>query len=591
MGSRLWSLGNAASEDSSCIFERESESRDEANVDQNVEDNLQFWKRDTVIQVPCSHVSCKTDKQDVLRARPQIFNKETLRDSSPAEAPLSTVNTSTVSKDVPLGTPPALSPEQSDVVRPVKSKSRGVCFSGSYLEQMHDGEVNSLAAVPLAASEANAVHEANMIPEFDSLALCSVVSSRGKPPVLSPKQSDVVMLVNSRSLGVCPSVSHIAVHNGEVNSLNVVPWNESKAVQILKVSDTDFSAYQCFEERGFATSWRQDAAVCVVGWFSSPKFDRSKWESFVQSVKSHKPFWVLTRSTRCSLTPADLRPLFDLPHVTQTDVDLCEYGFAARESCKVLTNMPELRGLRGRCTPERPHQQSRADHARATCSWPVAWMDMFVMLTARACGLPPKACRRPLAEVQVLQACHVYVGRGSRHRKLEASEWSNPFRIAGETTRTECVDKFLQHLKKSPELLKKLHTLRGFTLLCHCPRHLRCHADVLCAMANDERGVAVETQNERILFSRFFDMVATDRKRPLGQAVQATVVRAAAGRWAAAARTQLKRTTMPPIIQHELEPGDAVKLLTNIAHPFNVAPRLDDNLQEALFSAAGMCKQ
>ena len=43
-------------------FERESESRDEANVDQNVENNLQFWKRDTVIQVPCSHVSCKTDK-------------------------------------------------------------------------------------------------------------------------------------------------------------------------------------------------------------------------------------------------------------------------------------------------------------------------------------------------------------------------------------------------------------------------------------------------------------------------------------------------------------------------------------------------
>ena len=40
---------------------------------------------------------------------------------------------------------------------------------------------------------------------------------------------------------------------------------------------------------------------------------------------------------------------------------------------------------------------------------------------------------------------------------------------------------------------------------------------------------------------------------------------------------------MPPIIQHELEPGDTVKLLTNIAHPFNVAPRLEDNPQEALF--------
>ena len=353
-------------------------------------------------------------------------------------------------------------------------------------------------------------------------------------------------------------------------------------MQVLEVSDTDFSAAQCFAERGFATCWRQGAAVCIVGWFASPKVDRSKWTIFVEDVRRHKPFWVVTRSTRCDLTPADLRPLFDLPDVTQTDVDLCEYGFAARGSCKIVTNMHELRGLRARCTPERPHQHSRADHARAICSWPTAWMDMFAMLMARACGLPPRACRRPLAEVKVLQACHVYVGRGCRHRKLEASEWSNPFRITGETSRAECVDKFSRHLQKSPEMLKKLHTLRGCTLLCHCPRHLPCHADVLCAMTNGEKGAAVEAQDEGVLFSKFFDMVATDRKRPHGQAVQATVVRAAAGRWAAAAGTQLKRTTMPPIIQQELEPGEAVQLLTNIAHPFNVAPRLDDSLQEAL---------
>ena len=108
MGSRLWSLGNAASEDSAFLSES-LRAEMKPMWTKMSKDNLQFWKRDTVIQVPCSHVSCKTDKQDVLRARPQIFDKETLRDSPPAEAPLSTVNTSTVSKDVPLGTPPALS--------------------------------------------------------------------------------------------------------------------------------------------------------------------------------------------------------------------------------------------------------------------------------------------------------------------------------------------------------------------------------------------------------------------------------------------------------------------------------------------------
>ena len=241
MGSRLWSLGNAASEDSSCIFERESESRDEANVDQNVEDNLQFSKRDTVIQVPCSHVSCKTDKQDVLRARPQIFDKETLRDSPPAEAPLSTVNTSTVSKDVPLGTPPALSPEHSDVVRPVKSKSRGVFFSGSYLEQMHDGEVNSLAAVPLAASEANAVHET------DSSDVCSIVPPIWTPPVLSPEQSDVVLSVKPESPCVCPSVSDLEnVHDSEVNSTKTFSVVASKANMFPETDSLDVCSVMPF---------------------------------------------------------------------------------------------------------------------------------------------------------------------------------------------------------------------------------------------------------------------------------------------------------------------------------------------------------
>ena len=76
---------------------------------------------------------------------------------------------------------------------------------------MHDGEVNSLAAVPLAASEANAVHE------IDSSDVCSIVPPLWTPPVLSPEQSDVVLSVKPKSPCVSPSVSDLEnVHDSEV---------------------------------------------------------------------------------------------------------------------------------------------------------------------------------------------------------------------------------------------------------------------------------------------------------------------------------------------------------------------------------------
>ena len=90
-----------------------------------------------------------------------------------------------------LGMPPGLSLKQSDAVMPLKSRSLGVCRSVSDVERVYDSEMNQQAAFPLAASTDN------MFPEFDSLSLCSVVSSRGRPPALSPKQSDVVTTVNS----------------------------------------------------------------------------------------------------------------------------------------------------------------------------------------------------------------------------------------------------------------------------------------------------------------------------------------------------------------------------------------------------------
>ena len=84
---------------------------------------------------------------------------------------------------------------------------------------------------------------------------------------------------------------------------------------------------------------------------------------------------------------------------------------------------------------------------------------------------------------------------------------------------------------------------------------------------------------------RTFTMVipASERKRPLGQKVPWHGHRQeVTGAKALAAGYQLKRSVLPPLLEVEYEPGQAVRVALELVHPFSRAPELDPDLQEAL---------
>jgi len=76
---------------------------------------------------------------------------------------------------------------------------------------------------------------------------------------------------------------------------------------------------------------------------------------------------------------------------------------------------------------------------------------------------------------------------------------------------------------------------------------------------------------------------ASERKRPVGQPVpwKPHKQRITAEK-ATAAGYQLKRSALPPLLDVEMEPGQAVEVALSVAHPFTLDPALDPDLQEAL---------
>lgn len=78
----------------------------------------------------------------------------------------------------------------------------------------------------------------------------------------------------------------------------------------------------------------------------------------------------------------------------------------------------------------------------------------------------------------------VYIGR--------PSVWGNPFSHKTGTlakyktkNRKEAIEKFREYLLNSPELMSRLHELKGKTLGCWC-KPAACHGDVLLELANKE---------------------------------------------------------------------------------------------------------
>ena len=58
--------------------------------------------------------------------------------------------------------------------------------------------------------------------------------------------------------------------------------------------------------------------------------------------------------------------------------------------------------------------------------------------------------------------------------------------------------------------------------------------------------------------------------------------RLTSGKWARGARTQMRRNALLPLLPIETEPGEAVKAITQQAHPITIAAELPSALQEAV---------
>jgi hypothetical protein len=77
----------------------------------------------------------------------------------------------------------------------------------------------------------------------------------------------------------------------------------------------------------------------------------------------------------------------------------------------------------------------------------------------------------------------VYIGRAVVSLGMPASKWRNRFKISRDGTRDQLIAEYERWLHRRG-LLKDVHDLRGYDLLCWCaPR--RCHGDVLLRLAND----------------------------------------------------------------------------------------------------------
>ena len=81
-----------------------------------------------------------------------------------------------------------------------------------------------------------------------------------------------------------------------------------------------------------------------------------------------------------------------------------------------------------------------------------------------------------------------YVGRAAPRQGLAASPFGNPFRVDVDGTRAEVIEKYREWILTRPELLARLHELRGSVLACWCSPEA-CHADVLTELVDADETI------------------------------------------------------------------------------------------------------
>ncbi len=81
-----------------------------------------------------------------------------------------------------------------------------------------------------------------------------------------------------------------------------------------------------------------------------------------------------------------------------------------------------------------------------------------------------------------------YVGRAAPRQGLTASAFGNPYRVDVDGTRAEVIERYREWILTRPELLARLHELRGRVLACWCSPEA-CHADVLAELVDADETI------------------------------------------------------------------------------------------------------
>lgn len=79
----------------------------------------------------------------------------------------------------------------------------------------------------------------------------------------------------------------------------------------------------------------------------------------------------------------------------------------------------------------------------------------------------------------------IYIGRGS--------EFGNPFVIGADGDRETVIRKYATNLRRRPDLLAKLESLRGKRLGCHC-KPLACHGDIIVNLLEGDQPKVVHIE-------------------------------------------------------------------------------------------------
>ena len=84
--------------------------------------------------------------------------------------------------------------------------------------------------------------------------------------------------------------------------------------------------------------------------------------------------------------------------------------------------------------------------------------------------------QRHLDSIERLMAGDQYFGRGCRQRRLEKSQFCNPYKV-GEYSRVNATRMFEKCLERTAELIRQVPSLTGKRLVCHCTLSQSCLAD------------------------------------------------------------------------------------------------------------------